>query len=84
MRIDYFLKDAKLLPHRSVKHHDIVISDHAPLSLSLNLDNLTRSEKMWKLDPQLLKEPEFQKFLKEQIGEMNDLPETSPSILWEL
>lgn len=64
----------------------ILLFQIMPPSLSLNLDHFTHSENTWKLDPQLLEEPEFDKFLKEQISfflEMNDLPETSPLILWE-
>lgn len=86
-RIDYYLADAKLVPlANKVVYNDIVISDHAPLSFSLNLANLPHCDRIWKLDPQLLKEPQFCNFLREQIYfffEMNDLTGTSPSILWE-
>lgn len=85
--IDYFLVDAKLLPYtNNVKYHERGAWSEITLSLSLNLDHLNPSEKTWKLDPQLLKETELNKFLKEQIKfffEMNNLPETSPLILWE-
>lgn len=40
-RIDYFLVDAKLIPHTlNAKYHSIVISDHSPLTFSVCLDHV--------------------------------------------
>lgn len=86
-RIDYFLVDTKLISLASnVVYHDIVIKDHPSLSFSLNITNLPQGDRVWKSDPQLLKEPKFCTYLREQISlsfEINNLPGTSPSILWE-
>lgn len=86
-RIDYCLADSKLISLiDKVTYHDITISDHAPVSVSLKLNDLPKRDRMWRLDPQLLKEPEFCTYIGSQITfflEMNDLPETSPSVLWE-
>lgn len=44
-RIDYFLLDAKLTPYViDTKYHNIVISDHSPVTLTLNIQNATRPQ----------------------------------------
>ena len=86
-RIDYFLVDAKLAPFVvDARYHSIVISDHSPLSFSVCLDHLDKPHTSWRLNPHLLTDKRFCDYLKDQISlyfEMNDIPETSPSTLWE-
>lgn len=86
-RIDYFLVDAKLIPSTlNAKYHSIVISDHSPLTFSVCLDHVDKPHASWKLNSHLLTENKFCEYLKDQISlyfEMNDNPDTSPSILWE-
>ncbi len=86
-RIDHFLVDARLAPFTvNVKYHSIVISDHSPLSFSLCLDHIDKPHTSWRLNPYLLTEKKFCDYLKAQISlyfEMNNIPETSPSTLWE-
>ena len=54
-RIDFFLLDSKLLSGvNNVKYHNIIISDHCPVSVSLTLLELRRDFRSWRLDPQLL------------------------------
>lgn len=69
-----------------VVYHDIVISDHAPLSFSFNVSSMPQCDRIQTLNPQLLKQPTFCDLIREQIFfffEMNDRPETPPLILWE-
>ena len=86
-RIDYFLVDAKLAPSIvNVKYHSIVISDHSPLTFLLCLDHVDKPHTSWRLNSYLLTEKKFREYLKAQISlyfEMNDIPGTSPSTLWE-
>ena len=86
-QIDYFLVDAKLHPYTcNVRYHDIIISDHSPLTFSLRLADIVPNERAWRLNPQLLTEPTFCEHLKEQITfffDTNDNTETSPALLCE-
>lgn len=46
-RIDYFLIDAKLMPHAAnAKYHNIVISDHGPLTFTLNIQSMMKPHKL--------------------------------------
>lgn len=76
-RIDYFLVDARLIPFAvNGKYHSIVISDHCPLTFSLCLDHIDKPHTSWRLNPYLLAQISL-------YFETNDIPGTSPSILWE-
>lgn len=49
-RIDYFLMSMNLLPHVNDSAYDsIVLSDHAPISFTLNIPKLTRCPPRWRL-----------------------------------
>ena len=86
-RADYFLVDARLIPSiLNAKYHSTVISDHSPLTFSLCSDHVDKTHASWKLNLHFLTENFFRWYIKYQISlyfEMNDNPDTSPSILWE-
>lgn len=65
-RIDYFLLDSRLLSNVSFcTYRNILISDHAPVSLDLKL-NIDRGEYNWRLNTSLLSDPEFRDILLKQ------------------
>ena len=86
-RIDYFFLDKILLP--SVKLCDysaIVISDHAPLLLDLELLPKSGQRSNWRLNTGLLSSNKFCEFISEKIRLFilnNKSGSTSPSLLWE-
>ena len=86
-RIDFFLLDSKLLSGvNNVKYHNIIISDHCPVSVSLTLLELRRDFRSWRLDPQLLTKKQFCEHLETQMDiffETNDKDDISPVHLWE-
>ena len=86
-RIDYFLIDAKLMPYAvNAKYHNILISDHSPLTCTLNIKEMVKPRMNWRLNPLLLTEKEFCDYLKKQISlyfDTNDNSDTTPPILWE-
>lgn len=86
-RIDYSLVDGKLLPSSyNVKYHNIIISDHCPISFSMKLCDSTKRQRNWRFNPQLLTNPKFCDYLEAHITlffETNDNNETPPTLLWE-
>ncbi len=86
-RIDYFLLDGKFLPYAAnAKYHSIIISDHSPVTFTLDVQNMRRPWSSWRLNP-LLSEKVFCEFLSMQMSlyfDTNDKPETSPAMLWEV
>ncbi len=67
-------------------YHPIVISDHAPTSLDVNLPFSTTSPSLWKCSSRLLADYEFKNFFATQISdyiEFNDTSEVSREFLWE-
>lgn len=85
-RIDYFILDSKLLPQIvDCTYHNILISDHAPVSLKLKL-NPKRGEFNWRLNNTLLKDKEFCSYLSSKTDlylNTNDNGEVDDSTLWE-
>lgn len=71
----------------NVTHHSIVISDHSLITRLLNLKYMaTPPQRNWRLNPQLFTECAFCDYLKAQVTfyfETNDVPGTSPFLLWE-
>lgn len=68
------------------KYHNIVISDHSPLTCTINIQNMVKPQTKWRLNPLLLTEKEFCDYLEAQIClyfDTSDNSETTPSILWE-
>ena len=64
---DYFWVDSKLLFHiYNSRYHDILISDHSPLTFVLNSNGLHSSWPLQRMDPQFINNPKFSKYLKGQ------------------
>jgi len=86
-RIDYFFLDKILLPSvKQCEYSSIVISDHAPLLLDLELVPKTKSHSTWRLNTGLLSSDKFCEFISDTISrflENNKSDSTSPSLLWE-
>lgn len=82
--IDYFLADNELIPFtRSCDYQSIVISDHAPVLLSMTLPDLPVAER--RFNSTLLSNNDFLKFM-EQITlffDTNALSETSSLTIWD-
>lgn len=85
-RIDYFLIDAGLISTvTACTYHNILISDHAPVSLDLKF-GLDRGDYSWRLNASLLNNPDFCSFISEQISTFlnnNDKGDVNDSVLWE-
>ena len=85
-RIDLFLLDSKLLPNMlDTKYHNIVISDHAPVSVKLDF-NQQKQQMTWRLRPYLMNDVDFCKYLSGKFNDFlatNDTSDTSDSNLWE-
>lgn len=85
-RIDYFLVDANLISSiEQTKYHNIIISDHSPVSLNLTLA-LPKQTYCWRFNPLLLSDNVFMDYMAtrlEEFLETNDTGEVSDSTLWE-
>lgn len=85
-RIDYFLADSNLVTSvTNTKYHNILISDHSPLTMSLNL-SLPRGSYSWLINPLLLSDDKFVDIITTKLKnfiEVNDNGEVSDSTLWE-
>lgn len=86
-RIDYFFADKKLTPYiATCEYSTIIISDHAPLAMKLNLPGTKANRRNWRLNSLLLSDENFVKFISEQISlflEINMTPDVSVSTVWE-
>ena len=86
-RIDLFLTSNSIISQISdSKIHPIIISDHAPVTFRWNPINQPKRSTKWRFNSSLLKDPEFDSYLRREWAsflEINDSPETSPTILWE-
>ena len=85
-RIDYFLLDSMLLASlSSCAYHNILISDHAPVSLNLTL-NCRKGRYSWRLNNTALKDEEFCSYISREIETYlitNDTGGVDVSVLWE-
>lgn len=85
-RIDFFLLDFNLISSVSgSSYHNIVISDHSPVSLDLQL-NHEEVKYSWRLNNSLLKDKKFCKYITEKISfylNTNDRGDVNDSTLWE-
>uniref|UniRef100_A0A8P4GBE9 Endonuclease/exonuclease/phosphatase domain-containing protein n=1 Tax=Dicentrarchus labrax TaxID=13489 RepID=A0A8P4GBE9_DICLA len=85
-RIDYFLVDAKLISNIvQTKYHNVLISDHSPVSLKLMLA-LPKQNYCWRFNPWLLTDQIFTDYMSARLGdflETNDTGDVSDSTLWE-
>ncbi len=67
------------------KYHDILISDHSPLTMSLKW-SLPKTFFSWRFNPLLLQESKFHDYIKAAMDEfliINDNGTVNDSILWE-
>lgn len=86
-QIDYFFIDNKLL-HMVVdcEYHSIVISDHAPLKIKLNIPGTDPGYRPWRFNPLLLSDETFVNFIKSEIDlflSHNKTPGMSFLTIWE-
>lgn len=85
-RIDYFFVDKKLLSKvRSCTYSGIVISDHSPLLLELSFPN-QKCMYSWRLNPLLLSDESFVKYISEQIDiflKTNITTDVTYGTIWE-
>lgn len=69
----------------SFKYHDIIISDHSPVELKINIGR-TKAAFNWRFNPLLLNNVQFRQQTASRITEyfyQNDTPEVNDSTLWE-
>lgn len=58
-RIDFILLDSKLISSvMTTQYHNILVSDHAPMSLDIRFNN-SKGECTWRFDNTMLKEKSF-------------------------
>lgn len=85
-RIDYFLTSSNLISQiTDSKYHNILISDHSPLAISLNI-SLPKQTYTWRFNPNLLMNDNFVKNTTSKFKdfiELNDNGEVSDVTLWE-
>ena len=86
-RIYYFLLDNRFLHSvQSCSYDTILISDHAPTTLELYIQERDRTCPPWRLNTRLLSDEDFVKFVSNQIDfflTTNRTPGISASLLWE-
>lgn len=86
-RIDYLILDGKLMPKVcTAKYHNIVISDHSPVTFSIKIDNMEKPQRNWRLNSPLLTNKVFINHLKRDIKmffELNDKLDISMGVLWD-
>lgn len=84
--IDFMLLDSNLIPNVVSSHyHNILISDHAPLSLDIRFKH-RKDAQSWRFDNTILKDKSFLKFMSEKLPEIiatNDTGDVDDSTLWE-
>lgn len=86
-RIDFFLVDGKLVPLTyNAKYHNIIISDHSPVSFTFRPSENIPAQRSWKFNPQLISEAKFCEYIEQHIKlflETNDNKDTSSTLLWD-
>ena len=85
-RIDFMLLDSKLISSvATTQYHNILISDHAAMSLDIRFNN-HKSEHTWRFDNTILKEKSFLKYMSDRLPNIiatNDTGDVDDSVLWE-
>ncbi len=67
-RILFFLVDSNLISNTlNSKIHEILISDHAPVSFEVVFDQTSFTRPLWRMDPQLIDDPKFIDFMSLQL-----------------
>lgn len=85
-RIDYFLIFMELLPHvKKCWYNSIVMSDHAAVSLEIQLGKVDQFLKRWRLETFLLKDSTSVKFVETCIDKYfeTNKDKTTAGIRWE-
>lgn len=85
-RLDFFLISNTLLAKVAETIIHPIISDHAPVSLILNIESTIKYSPCWRFNTSLLKDPDFTPFIQREWAsfiELNNSPEISSSVLWE-
>ena len=85
-RIDYFLISIELQSYvEKCWYNSIVLSDHAPISMKIQLGKGNGYFKRWKLQTFLLKDKTFVNFVEKRIDDYFEFnkDETSACIRWE-
>lgn len=86
-RIDYFMVDDRLLPSvSSCSYEATVISDHAPVVMSIGFKGSVNTRTPWRLNTRLLSDEHFTELISNQIDiflSINKTPGISASVLWE-
>lgn len=72
-RIDYFLTSSNLISQiTNSKYHNILISDHSPLAISLNI-SLPKQTYSWCFNPNLLSDDNFVKYTTSKLKDFIEL-----------
>ena len=85
-RIDYFLISNSLVSKVGKCWYDsILLSDHAPITFTLQMDNLVFSPPRFRFQARWLMDPDFVKFLDNKIDLyfLFNTNQTSASVKWE-
>lgn len=88
-RIDYFFVDAKLVPKvTNVSYHPIIVSDHSPVSIDVQISSGPRYPTQWRFNTSLLSDEKFHKFITSAIEDFialnqSDSEPISKALLWE-
>ena len=88
-RIDYFFVDARLLAKvTDTLYHPIIISDHAPLSLDIQISPGSQHSTQWRFNTSLLSDDKFKAFIKSAIEDFirfnqSESEPISKALLWE-
>ena len=87
-RIDYFLISNSIISEiiDIVIHLIIIISDHAPVTFTLNTNKSIKTSNRGRFNTSLLNDSNFDNYIKREWAsflEINDSPEIAPSLLWE-
>lgn len=79
--------DKRLIPQiRSCTYQSIVISDHAPVVMSLSLPDIPQPIRRWRFNSSLLSDSKFVKFIEERITfflETNNTSDVSGLMVWD-
>lgn len=86
-RIDYFFLPRIMLQSViSSSIGNIVISDHAAVSIQYNLKNPVNQTRHWKFNPSILTDHKFMSYFREEFQyflSVNSASTNDPSLLWE-
>lgn len=83
-RIDYFLTSNSLISDiLNTTIHPIIISDHAPITITIDNSNDTKKSLRW-MNTSLLQDNEFNEYFKKEWAffmETNDTPDTTAKVV---